>query len=91
MINRRDLLKASAIPLLANFADPILAATSAAPDAPGAIPWQRQLRRCGQLNMTEHDPVTLDIEQWAAARRSFGIADAQIHGELLGLIAEAFA
>jgi hypothetical protein len=65
MINRRDLLKASAIPLLANLADPILAATPAAPDAPGAIPWQRQLRRCGQLNMTEHDPVTLDIEQWA--------------------------
>jgi len=30
-----------------------------------AVPWQRKLRRVGQTNMTEHDPVVLDIEQWA--------------------------
>jgi len=35
--------------------------SSAGPD----VPWQRRIRRIGQLNMTEHDPVTLDIEQWA--------------------------
>jgi len=29
------------------------------------VPWQRRIRRLGQLNMTEHDPVTLDIEKWA--------------------------
>ena len=29
------------------------------------IPWQRKIRRVGQLNMTEHDPVALDVEQWA--------------------------
>ena len=29
------------------------------------VPWQRQIRRLGQLNMSEHDPVTLDVEQWA--------------------------
>ncbi len=29
------------------------------------LPWQGKIRRLGQLNMTEHDPVTLDIEQWA--------------------------
>jgi len=29
------------------------------------IPWQRKIRRLGQLNMTEHDPVVLDVEQWA--------------------------
>ncbi|MGA2073667.1 MAG: alpha-amylase family protein, partial [Terriglobia bacterium] len=34
-------------------------------DADPDVPWQRQIRRIGQLNMTEHDPVTLDIEQWA--------------------------
>ena len=27
--------------------------------------WQRKIRRVGQLNMTEHDPVALDVEQWA--------------------------
>jgi len=29
------------------------------------VPWQRTIRRIGQLNMTEHDPVELDVEQWA--------------------------
>jgi putative glycosyl hydrolase-like family 6 (GHL6) protein/glycosyl hydrolase family 42 (putative beta-galactosidase) len=29
------------------------------------IPWQRKIRRVGQLNMTEHDPVALDVEEWA--------------------------
>ena len=29
------------------------------------LPWQRRIRRVGQLNMTEHDPVALDVEQWA--------------------------
>ena len=30
-----------------------------------SLPWQRQIRRAGQLNMTEHDPVSLDVEAWA--------------------------
>ncbi|MGD0579635.1 MAG: alpha-amylase family protein [Bryobacteraceae bacterium] len=29
------------------------------------IPWQRKIRRLGQLNMTEHDPVVLNVEEWA--------------------------
>jgi hypothetical protein len=29
------------------------------------FPWQKKIRRVGQLNMTEHDPVALDIEAWA--------------------------
>jgi Hypothetical glycosyl hydrolase 6/Beta-galactosidase trimerisation domain len=29
------------------------------------IPWQRQLRRIGQTNFTEHDPAVFDIEGWA--------------------------
>ena len=33
----------------------------AAPD----VPWQRKIRRVGQLNMTEHDPVGLNVEEWA--------------------------
>lgn len=33
--------------------------------APQEIPWQRKIRRLGQLNMTEHDPVVLDVQQWA--------------------------
>jgi len=33
--------------------------------ADAEVPWQRKIRRVGQLNMTEHDPVALDVEQWA--------------------------
>jgi hypothetical protein len=28
-------------------------------------PWQRKIRRIGQLNMTEHDPVVLNVADWA--------------------------
>jgi hypothetical protein len=37
----------------------------AAPDAGADLLWQRKIRRIGQTNMTEHDPVALDVEQWA--------------------------
>jgi hypothetical protein len=33
--------------------------------AAAEIPWQRKIRRIGQLNMTEHDPVSLDVTAWA--------------------------
>ncbi len=29
------------------------------------VGWQRKIRRVGQLNMTEHDPVEMNVEQWA--------------------------
>jgi hypothetical protein len=29
------------------------------------VPWQRKIRRVGQLNMTEHDPVAMNVEEWA--------------------------
>ena len=40
-----------------------VAGSLAAADA--EVPWQRKIRRLGQLNMTEHDPVVLDVEEWA--------------------------
>ena len=33
--------------------------------AEAEIPWQRKIRRLGQTNMTDHDPVTLNVEEWA--------------------------
>src|SRR6202012_505857 len=76
MINRRELLKAgmTAAPLLAHasgfalepkFAESPAQMPDAASPSPADLPWQRRLRRIGQLNMTEHDPVTLNIEEWA--------------------------
>jgi len=28
---------------------------------PEEVPWQRKIRRVGQTNMTEHDPLVLDV------------------------------
>jgi hypothetical protein len=72
---------AAAVPLLGTtplFAAPGLIETadalgnpqSSEPSAPAPadtqnLPWQRRLGRLGQVNMTEHDPVTLNIDEWA--------------------------
>ena len=53
-LNRRDFLVVPA----ATMATSLFAADA-------TVPWQRQIRRVGQTNMTEHDPVVLDVEQWA--------------------------
>ena len=53
-INRREFVVVPA----AALAGAMVAGASEAP-------WQRRIRRIGQLNMTEHDPVALDIEAWA--------------------------
>jgi hypothetical protein len=53
-MNRREFMALPAAAMAASV-------FSAVPE----VPWQRKIRRVGQLNMTEHDPVTLDVEQWA--------------------------
>jgi hypothetical protein len=52
--NRRDFIVVTAA-----------AAATSVDAAEPATPWQRRIRRLGQTNMTEHDPVVLDVEQWA--------------------------
>ena len=61
-MNRRDLLRAglAAVPLVSGAAIP-----AGQPAAAANVPWQRKIRRIGQLNMTEHDPVALNVEEWA--------------------------
>lgn len=34
-------------------------------DSPGSAPWYRTMRRCGQINYNERDPLTIDPEAWA--------------------------
>ncbi len=31
----------------------------------GHVPWYQTVRRVGQLNMTEHDPAVMDVDEWA--------------------------
>ena len=54
-INRREFIVVPA----AAMAGSLFAAAS------DDVPWQRKIRRLGQLNMTEHDPVVLNVEEWA--------------------------
>jgi hypothetical protein len=54
-INRREFI---VIPAAAMAAGSLFAAEQ-------EVPWQRRIRRAGQTNMTEHDPVVLDVDQWA--------------------------
>ena len=30
----------------------------------GNLPWHQKIRRVGQLNITEHDPAVLNVEEW---------------------------
>src|SRR2546428_13488426 len=57
MITRREFLAASS----ASF---IVAATASAAPSADDRPWYATMRRCGQLNLNERDPQTLDVASW---------------------------
>jgi Hypothetical glycosyl hydrolase 6/Beta-galactosidase trimerisation domain len=78
LVNRRDLLKAGvgALRIFSRLGLSVIAAANplisedvprawGSPQPTDSLPWQRRVRRVGQLNMTEHDPVELDVEAWA--------------------------
>jgi hypothetical protein len=41
-------------------------------------PWHQRIRRVGQINMTEHDPVSLNVEEWADYWASLKVNAVQI-------------
>ena len=66
-LNRREFLKLSSAALPASAlaclgANPLLAAIAPAGEE---RPWHQRLRRIGQVNFNERDPVELDVEKWA--------------------------
>jgi len=68
VINRRTFVKAGAVAYLAahnawSIPRPGASGHRWGRYAGGSV--QRQVRRAAQLNMTEHDPVVMDVEAWA--------------------------
>ena len=60
MITRREFLAASSASLVVTAR---AATGSAAQTRPGGE-WYATMRRCGQLNLNERDPLTLDVASW---------------------------
>ena len=77
MLNRRAFLRTSLAVLPMTAIADLSMSSSAEPDPLNAAVagnlsavdttklWQQRIRRVGQLNMTEHDPVDLNVEEWA--------------------------
>jgi hypothetical protein len=61
-INRRDFMALSATAIAAVSMPGALTADAAEGTS---VPWHQKIRRVGQVNMTEHDPAVLDVEEWA--------------------------
>jgi putative glycosyl hydrolase-like family 6 (GHL6) protein/glycosyl hydrolase family 42 (putative beta-galactosidase) len=57
IITRRSFLAASSASLVAAAVRPPASAQT-------ARPWYATMRRCGQLNLNERDPLTLDVASW---------------------------
>jgi len=61
-INRREFVALSAATVAAASVPGHLIAETPSGDN---IPWHQKIRRAGQVNMTEHDPAVLNVEEWA--------------------------
>jgi hypothetical protein len=57
MITRREFLAVSSASLLAGAVAPRAGQTA-------GRPWYETMRRCGQLNLNERDPLSLDVGAW---------------------------
>jgi Hypothetical glycosyl hydrolase 6/Beta-galactosidase trimerisation domain len=57
MITRREFLAASSASLL-------VTTVRTGAEQPSDRPWYATMRRCGQLNLNERDPLTLDVASW---------------------------
>lgn len=55
-LTRRDFLAISAASLVPGSAGKLRA---------GEKPWYSTMRRCGQINFNERDPLTMDVDAWA--------------------------
>lgn len=61
-ISRRDFVVLSVAAAAAGSLPPRLTAQE---PAKSQIPWHQRIRRAGQVNITEHDPAVMNVEEWA--------------------------
>jgi hypothetical protein len=62
-INRREFVTLSASAAAAiSLPDSLMAQNAALRND---VPWHQKIRRAGQVNITEHDPAVLNVEEWA--------------------------
>ncbi len=58
-VNRREFIAASAASLVVTSAGKLVA-----DDSRHGKPWYSTMLRCGQVNINEKDPLTMDVESW---------------------------
>ncbi len=67
MITRREFLAISSVPVAARLAARTHGDATAFAPAEGlanAGPWYTTMRRCGQININERDPLDMDVSRW---------------------------
>ena len=67
MITRREFLAISSVPVAARVAGHLQSDAGIfepVGDVPSALPWYARMRRCGQININERDPIDMDVERW---------------------------
>ncbi|HEY4052088.1 MAG TPA: alpha-amylase family protein, partial [Acidobacteriaceae bacterium] len=61
-LNRRSFIVLSAT---AAAAASLPCYSSAEDSGVSSVPWHQKIRRAGQVNLTEHDPAVINVEEWA--------------------------
>jgi hypothetical protein len=67
MITRREFLAASSLSVGVGFAPRATGEHDSLVGTAGAAegrPWYAAMRRCGQININERDPIAMDVERW---------------------------
>ena len=63
-IRRREFLALSATSAVMAAVKPLERIQGADTPTPAVLPWYATMRRCGQINFNERDPLTMDADAW---------------------------
>jgi len=77
LVSRREFLAASTFSALSTAA--LITAPQGQAEAPSK-PWYALMRRCGQVNFNERDPLTMDAEAWMDYWVSLKVAAVLLNG-----------